>query len=459
MLLSFTSFVKRNRLILCSLSITLLFLSAVWLRGGLDSIFLDTDLGRDLSELSNIQRHHVVWLGPRLSVGFPSSPIYYYLFFPAILISHWNANALIIANILLALFALGVYGVLGKKKWGMFTLVAILVTGLAPFWRSSAIHPGNGFTYIFWLFLSLTTLWFELPLFLSALLMGLAIAHHPAAIFGVLLLLYEWWIYKHSLKTFGLMLIGLILPWFPIIAFEVITKGFLVRSFLDSFSHNGTLALHVSFINLHQIATLVGLGNILSVLMLVIVGYASKGRVRMWLYSVVPSLIFFMVSPAFPLHYLLGISCILTFIAIQALSDVPWGRVILVGLLICFIFQSLILSKAPTSTRSISKINNVVDTFIKSEKVQTNNKIAVVAILGRDTSVPQADDYRYFLRVKGYNVLDVVEYAQADTLLMFVEEPRFAWQTWSSWETDQFGSRKITYKTVIDGVTIVEFKK
>src|SRR5689334_12175050 len=84
-------------------------LAHFWFRGGFASIYIDTDFGRDLSELSNIWLHHIVWLGPQLSAGFPASPFYYYLFFPVLLLSGGDPRALIIANIFLAAFCLGAF--------------------------------------------------------------------------------------------------------------------------------------------------------------------------------------------------------------------------------------------------------------------------------------------------------------------------------------------------------------
>lgn len=176
-----------------ALTIVLFLLIFIWIRGGLDVVYLDTDLGRDLSEMSKLWiGTKVIWLGPRLSPGFHASPIYYYIFYPALIISHGNANSLIIFNLILATLSLGLFGYLGIKRFGTSFLLVIGMIGLFPWWSSIVLHPGNGYTYVIWLLLSLSCLWFELPLFFSALFLGLATSFHPAAIFAITLLFYEW---------------------------------------------------------------------------------------------------------------------------------------------------------------------------------------------------------------------------------------------------------------------------
>ena len=450
--------IKEMKWMFLGLFLVLLALATTWLKGGFNSILLDTDLGRDLYEMSNIRMHKVVWLGPRLSVGFPSSPVYYYLFYPVLLLSKWNANSLILANIFLALLGLGLMAILGWKKWGWYSLVMVGVIGLTPFWRNTAVHPGNGYTYVIWLFLSLVCLWWEMPIFVSSLLLGLAIAYHPAGFFCLLILVYEWWRRKHTVNTFLLIMVALLLPWTPIIVFELITKGFLLRSFISNSSHQFG-SLHFSVSNLQQMAAMTGFRGIVAALFLIIVGYISKGRMRVWYcLSLLPFFIF-SLSPLLPNHYLLGSLTLLFFISLIILSETKIGRLLVLLILVLYFFQTVIIAKTPASTRSIEKIERVVRVLTNSKRIGKDKKLAVVAILSNDTSVPQADDYRYFLRTKGYDVLDVNQYSQADLLLMFVEEPTFKWQKWSSWETEQFGSRKISFKTNIGNITIIGFGK
>lgn len=437
----------------------LFFLSLIWLRGGFSSILLDTDLGRDLSEMSNIHLHKVVWLGPRLSAGFPSSPIYYYLFYPALVISRWNAQSLIVFNVLLALAGLGTFAFLARKKLDFFAFIPIIIIGLMPFWKTSAIHPGNGYTYMLWFMFYLVFLWFELPLFIPSLFLGLAISHHPAATFGLVFLLYEWWRRGHSVKQMGLIICGLLLPWTPIILFEIITKGYLTRSYLKNPTVGVTHAFQLGLANIKHLVSLTGINIGLASSIFLLAGFAAQKRLKVWYFLCLIPLVFFLITPSFPQHYLLSSVLSVVFVISLILSKKIWGKILLALIAVFFIIQAIFFIKTPAPTRSITKIDQIVSKLSQTNIIDKKQHIAVLAILSQDTSVPQADDYRFFLRKYGYSVLEVVEYSQADTLLLFVEQPGFKWQTWSTWETDQFGSRKVASQITIDGVKILKFIK
>jgi hypothetical protein len=55
--------------------------------------------------------------------------------------------------------------------------------------------------------------------------------------------------------------------------------------------------------------------------------------------------------------------------------------------------------------------------------------------------------------------MEVQNYNQADSLVMFVEVPKFHWESWSSWEVSQFGNKKVTDVLDINGVKVVLFSK
>ncbi len=453
-------FLTSTFLIKVSLLLILFFLYLIWTRGGFNTFFLDTDFGRDLSELSNFWiGRRVIWLGPRLSPGFNASPIYYYIFYPALWISNGNAYSLMISNLIIALLALGAFGLFGLRKWGAKVLIPVFLIGLTPWWRGVTMHPGNGYTYVFWLFLSLTLLWFEASLFLSAFFLGLSISYHPAAIFAILLLIYEWFRKGHSFGNLFLILLGLIIPWAPIILFEIITKGYTLRHWLVN-PQTGINFQVVDIANIQQIFSLSGLPALLALAIWIFVGVKSTGRIRIWFFLSSILVVFFGVLSYVPQNYLLGISCILWFIAVVELVDMQWGLIIMIVLAILFLGRDIIMTKPPPlARRPISKIQNVVDALGATQKLDKHKKIAVVSALGKDTSVPQADDYHFFLRIKNYQVLDVQLYSQADVLVMFIEEPDFNWGKWSTWEIDQFGSKKLDYRMEAEGIKILIFNK
>lgn len=434
----------------------LIILMLIWTRGGFQTIYFDTDLARDLTQLSNIWLKRIVWLGPWLNFGFNTSPIYYYLFYPFLWISGGNAQAIIIGNVIFAALALWWFGSLGLGKWGKITLVAVALIGVSVWWQKIAFHPGNGFTYTIWIFLTITGLYFEIPIFWSSLFLGIASAFHPSSFVVLPILLYEWFRRKNLFKNFLYIMAGLLIPWFPIILFEFITHGFLIRQFLS----NSSIGLHLnfSFNTLQQIATLSGLNFYILIIAWIVITIISKGRIKTWsfLFSIILLLLSF--GSNLQLHYLFGTICVMWFISIVVSIQYRFGSVALILALLFFTVSTLSHPPIP-ATRTITQIDTLVNSLLNTQILEKKQKIAVVAALPAGTGTPQADDYRFFLRIKGYNVLDVPQYSQADTLVLFIEQPNFDFKNWSTWEIEQFGKRKLIKNLNINGVEAVIFSK
>jgi hypothetical protein len=415
-------------------------------------------MARDLSELSKLWTGtKVIWLGPRLSPGFQASPLYYYIFFPALVAGGGNAVSLIVFNVVLGLSALLVLGYFLVKKWGSWGVVPSLFFWLSPLWQGIILHFGNGFSYVYFLLLSLTCLYFDLPILLSSILLGISISFHPGAVFAVPILFYEWYRKKHSALHFLYVLFGLIAPWAPIILFEVITKGYLFRQWRQ----NPATGIHAkmnaaniktisSFFYLNTwIACAAGIGSIIM----------STKKLKIYWILCFFSLIFFAFISAVPSHYMFGILCMLLFCTSVFLVQSKFGRVVMLCFIVIFFIFNVITKPLKPASRTITKIDTVTKTFIKKARLDKNKKIAVVAVTSNDTKVPQADDYRFFLRTHGYTVMEVQNYNQADSLVMFVEVPKFHWESWSSWEVSQFGNKKVTDVLDINGVKVVLFSK
>lgn len=433
---------------------------AIWFRGGYSGIFLDTDLGRDLSELSNLMDYKIVWLGPRLSAGFPASPIYYYTFFPVLWLAQGDARSLILFNMVLAIVALGIFTLYGWRAWGKKVLLATWVLALSPWWSSTAIHPGNGYTYIFWLFGGLSLLWFEAPLFITSLLIGLAIAHHPAAVFVLPLLAFEVWRRRTKIKLVlqvPLIMVGLLLPWVPILAYEAITKGYLLRQFLAN--PETTYYFQLGFSNLEEMSLLSGLSFVAWLGLWFLSYFLAPKRLKVWFGLASLGLVSLSCVSALPSHYLLGVVTLTWFIMVLSFVQSKLGCIVLAVVLVAFITLQIMSGIPPTATRSIPSVENTVDTLISQNVVRPDAQIAVVSVMTMEAEVPQADDYRFFLRQRGFEVLDVANYAQANALIMFIEEPNFPWQTWSSWETDQFGDKKQVFERNLNGTNVVVYQK
>lgn len=398
-------FVKNKVLKTVTVLIICIVLSFVWLWGGLDKLYLDTDIGRDLSEISKLWiGQSVIWLGPRFSVGLHSSPFYYYLFYIPILLSGGNAYSIIVFNIVLAASTLFLLGYLSIKKYGAWGALVPFILGLMPWFQEIAVHPGNGFTYAIFLLAFLTALWFKLPVILASFLLGVSLSMHPGAIFCLPLLLYELIKSKTSLKKWILSIFVFLLPFAPLIAFEIITKGYWIKQWLLESNYG------VSFNTI-------------------------------------------------PRHYLFGIIAIIWFTALLTLVQKRFGKVILALILIYFSVNMLVIPKPSVSARSISKIQGAVGELIDSGNIGKDDRLAVISLRTQDTKTPQADDYRFFLRVKGFQVEEATDYVKAENLIIFVEDKDLDWENWNSWETDQFGERQDPEIVNANEILIAIYKK
>lgn len=433
----------------------LLGLFALWTYKGIFETEIHVDLARDLNFLSDLWIHRIVWLGPMTSANFPASPIYYYLLYPGLILSGGNGLSVIFSQAFFALLALGTYSYLGIKKSFTATLLVILTIGLSGWWITASAHPWNGYMYVSFVLLALTSLWFKQPLFLSALLFGIAVAIDPVAILGIPVIFYEWWVNSKRIKRLLQMLAGLLLPWTPIIVYEIITKGFLTRHWL-AYPSSAGISFSPQIINLSPLLAIINLTRIQAIIILLTSFWLGTARMRYWLiFTSLPLLLLVLVTPLRQ-YYLLGLVCALVFIISVILASKTLGKIILL-ILIMLSFQTINLPPPSFSNRSIPTLSNTVNTFIQKDHLDKSKKYALVSVRNQQNSTPQADDYRFFLRTKGFQALGIDQYPQADMLLLFIEVPNFNWPDFEDWHINRFGSRKFISKQNIGGIEIIKY--
>jgi len=113
-----------------------------------------------------------------------------------------------------------------------------------------------------------------------------------------------------------------------------------------------------------------------------------------------------------------------------------------------------------TAERSIPMVENNIDVLIEEGQINKGEKIAVLTALKPYGGItPQANDYRFFLRTKGYQVPDVPDYSKANVLIMFIEDPDYDWEEWRSWEIDQIGEKELRSITTVGKTRIIVFDK
>ena len=437
--------------------IVLLGLFSLWTYKGIAQTGIHVDLARDLNYLSDIWVHKIVWLGPMTSVNFPASPIYYYLLFPGLALSGGNGLSLIFSQAFFAFLALGLFAYFQIKKSLISTLLVILTIGLSPWWITSSSLPWNGHMYVSWVFLAMISLWFKNPIFISALLFGISIAIDPAAILALPILFYEWWTQEKRIKNLSLIFSGLLLPWTPILIFEIITKGFLTRHWLQYPSAAGII-FSPKLTNILPLLNTIGISQAQAIVILVISFLIAPKRGRYWMIFVCLPLIFLALVSPLRDYYLLGLVSALAFTIVTILSSKTIGRIILIILILGYA-QTISIPPISYGGRSIQRLDNVAQTFILKSKLDKTKKYAVVSVIDSQNSTPQADDYRFFLRMKGVNALSIDEYPKADILLLFIEVPNFKWQDFEDWHMQRFGSRKFLSNQNIDNIEVITYER
>ncbi len=445
------------------LASSLILLAIVWTNSGFDSLSFDTDLGRDLMQISNIQKGEVVWLGPWLGPGLHASSAYYYLYYPSIVLFGGKIAGMVWFNLFLGLLAIGYFGYYALKKYGYAGVAGTLVLGLLPLMNDNILHPGNGFSYMYFVLISFTALWFKAPFVIAAFAAGFAIALHPATGFLPAFLLLGWWMRGHKWKDALLGLLAFSLPLAPLIAFEIITKGYIIRSFLSRPSTNG-IYLDFSSHNAHQVSHLLGLSLLTLGTFLGITGYQvtrDKGNTKKVWFSLTLFFFFFILFfQNLIWRYLFAIAIMVIFFIVVIFMQRKATTLLLVVVATILFTGSPLFNPLPKTARTIENIESIADTISENNLISRDKKIAIVSALTHNTEVPQADDYHFLLRNRGFTVMNVTEYAQAEQLLYVIEVPGFNWQNWSNWEINSFGNKKlIKVQAFNENVTLVVYDK
>lgn len=438
-------------------------LAFIWSLSGVNSLHFDTDLGRDLKEISNIQQGKVVWLGPWLGPGLHASSSYYYLFFPAIALTGGKVIGMVWFNLLLAVIAISYFGYYAVKKYRYAGIVGMFVLGLLPLMTDYSLHPGNGFSYMYFVLICFTAVWFNAPLSIAAFAAGFALALHPAAGFLPLFLILGWLRRGHTWKDALLSIVAYLLPLAPLIGFEVITKGYVIRSFLNKPSTHG---IYITFglLNAHQVSNLLGLSFTSLATFVGITGFqAYRDKVRskkLWYFVMLALFIFVLFFQNLVARYLFAIAIMVSFTVVVFFMQYKATTLLLVAAAITLFIRSPLFYPVPETARSIQKVESIADYIKERELIDKNKKIAVVSAVTEKTEVPQADDYRFLLRNRGYTILEVTEHEKAEQLLYVIEVPNFQWDLWSNWEIESFGDKTLrSVEKINENVTVVVFEK
>jgi signal transduction histidine kinase len=159
-------------------------------------------------------------------------------------------------------------------------------------------------------------------------------------------------------------------------------------------------------------------------------------------------------------RYLFATAIMVIFSIIVTFMKRKTTALLLVVVAIVLFAGSPLFNPAPKSARTLKEIESIADHVLESSLVDKDKRLAVVSAVTEKTEVPQADDYRFLLRNRGYTVLEVTEHAQAELMLYVIEVSDFKWQDWSNWEIESFGDKKLSRVEKLDeNLTLVMYER
>lgn len=451
------------------LVLALLIITTFQLTRNYDSLYIDTDIARDMGEMSSILVGEHRLLGPILGPGLQASGVYYYLYIPGLILSGQNPYSLIVTNQIIALVSLVVFAIayhlfIDRKS---SAIVAGLI-GFTPWFLSARIHPGNGFTYVFFVLISLALSFNRIRHPISTgLSLGMGIALHPASL---PLLVYHMWqlgqLRANKALSFLKYFIGLAIPSMPLILFELRHGFIIIRRFI-SFSSDSALYLHSNLSNIESVAHLNGLPTWVMIVATIPICYfvykirCTSQAAKLFSVSIL-TLLPLILLPTLPKRYLFVVAAMWLTSTIWILIKSRYKAYAKIGLtvwLIALLLKSPVVSQENSSIRSFDTISNTTNELIEGRILDPDKTYAVLSVLTNPPFVPQADDYRFLLRKHGYRVVDTKDISKADRLIVFGEVKDFDYINWTSWETEQFGDKKLIRSDYLNSTQIMEFAK
>jgi len=364
------------------------------------SLSIDSDIARDLSETIDMAHGNFTLVGPKLSTGLYAGPYYYYLLLPGFLMGNASLSVILIWHAFL--FALGLsisFFILSNKKNLFQSFLLIILVGLLPLYIKSARHPGNAFSYLplLLIFLSIYYLKQQRNSFFFGLFAGIIANFHPVN----LLILLPLALFKRKLIRLFSFFSGLAISYLPLIIFE--------------FRHNFVIIRHL-FISSP------------------IANFSMQSHYL------------------FPLQ-LFGFFVLAIFLAYYSHK----------ALILFFIFLALLYFPRQLyqrSSQNISKFQKAVDLVIDKKLVSLNQPFNIIGILKKDAKVPYGDEYRFLFKTKHYFPLPKEDYSSAQSLIIFSQDNQFVLGDYNSHELSQFGlSHQLARESQTDSIKIYYLQK
>ncbi|MBA3283870.1 MAG: hypothetical protein H0U27_02260 [Nitrosopumilus sp.] len=430
----------------------------------ISSYNFDSDFGRDINDIYSIANGNITLLGPKSSFGgIFTTPYYYYLFVPILLLSKFNWEGILYFNAFLFSCAIAYIWYLLHEKYGVIkaSLAALSIT-LLPVVLISARNPGNAYTYIPLLMCFITSIAQQKieskkVLIVLGLVGGVLIGTHYSNVVPVILLFIFIGFFQKKKGNILFLLAGFISAFAPLILFELKHTFIMFRNtFIDksfsAFTENKNLAAtsqqsnnlfkNMLFIN-NEMMKVITMPAILYVAINAFITKNIKNnRIKLLLIPAVLSVIFviiFFLKFQYAQFYLYPVGVLLFLSTLFIILETCQWKILLV--VIAFQIITFPLYLYQPSQRKAEKFEKAVNYVIEQKIVDNDRSFNVMQIRPDVSITPYGFEYRYFLRKQGYEPQLVTEYNTSDSLIIFSEIPDLNVEKISNWEIEQFGKQ------------------
>lgn len=402
-------------------------------------------------------------IGPKLTFGgIYSGPYYYYLLLPILALTNYSINALLYFNTALFAIALGFLFFELSKRFSLYeSALGVSVILFSPFYLIASRNPSNAFTYIPFLLVFLSILYFykiskPKQLLLMGIFAGILVTFHlvvgSVVLFASLMLLADIKKRQHILWYF----LGFPIAFLPLILFELkhnfimLKNTFIDKSYLLWIKNSnipggitGKKNPIDNFIFISQAMQKFTVVNPLTLFVLAGVKNHTqrfKGKDRLLILISLLSLVLLALFMRFQFiyHYLFATILVLLFTTVIIFLKQKWH-------IFLIIFLALELAHIPkemydNSWRKYQTYEQTINYVLENRLLQNGESFNVIQVTEPDLLSPNGFEYRFYLQQRGFKPESEFAYKTSKKLLIFSEKPEYDIKKLDSWESREFGT-------------------
>ncbi len=411
----------------------------------------DADFGRDLLMMQKINQGELTLVGPQFNFsGLRLSPYHFYFFAPFLKIAK-DYRFVIFANC--CFFIVGfiwLFFYLDKKMGKKNAFLAVIWLSTTPYLLLAARSPGNAFSYLILLVVYLFYLFFQTEFSLRkslvlGFLSGIMINYHPVSTPVVLLsfiaslFLVKKNNFKEKILWLFFFFFSLGITFVPFLLFELRHNFVITKSVLAGGNHTFPGLKSIWSINSVSFSFIrTGFLGLLFFLFLLLLRFFNK-KYAVWFLVCFISFLTLVLYGQPVAHYLFPTIILMQISLIFFLSKSEHFRTVLLLFILVnlFFFPKSLYQKA----RNLAEIESNLKKAISKGIIPRKN-LNVILLNQTHLSVV-GYEYRYLLTKYGFFLDDEFSYNVSKFLLLVSEKGQVDWKKYSSWETKEFGEKKL----------------